>query len=218
MQGSAGWRVVLSGLISVGLLTIASAPAEAITVTEFAQGLAASPDPGAPTAGPDGNVWFTDNGAVGRITPAGAITEFKQGIPSGDTPADSITVGADHALWFCLDGTSPAIGRIDPATGAITHFALASNPQSVVEGPDGNVWFMGGAGLGTGAIGYITPAGKVTEISSSFSSVNPEPEAIAPGPDGNMWFLDIGTPYSVGHVDLSTRPYTLSAVGDEQWR
>ncbi|MGO9958896.1 MAG: hypothetical protein ACLP50_23525 [Solirubrobacteraceae bacterium] len=210
MRGAGGWRVALSGLISVGVLATASvpAPAGATTITEFTAGLAASPSPGAPTAGRDGNVWFTDHGAVGKITPAGAITEYTQGIPVGDTPADSITVGSDHALWFCLDGTTPAIGRIDPATGTITHFALASDPQSVVEGPDGNVWFMGGAG--TPAIGYITPGGHVTEITSGFTTATPEPEAITPGPDGNMWFLDVGSPYSVGHVDLSTTPYTLS--------
>ena len=209
MLGRGCWRVALSGLI-VAACAISAAPAAAITVTEFTQGLAAAPSPGPPAAGPDGNVWFTDNGAVGRITPAGVITEYKQGIPSGDTPANSITLGSDGALWFCLDGMSPAIGRIDPATGAISHFATTSDPRSVTTGPDGNVWFIGGAGMATGAIGYITPAGAITEITTGFSGISPDPEAIAPGPDGNMWFLDVGNPYAVGHVNLKAKPYSLS--------
>ena len=52
------------------------------------------------TAGPDGNVWFTDsfNDRVGRITPAGAITEFSAGITALSQPLD-IAQGPD-ANWF----------------------------------------------------------------------------------------------------------------------
>lgn len=86
---------------------------------------------------------------------------------------------------------------------------MASNPSDVTTGPDGNVWFIGGGGAGVPAIGYITPARHVSELTSGFSYPNSEPEAIAPGPDGNMWFLDIDPYYEVGHVDLHTTPYTL---------
>ena len=205
-RGRAAWAtLVVASLTSVA---VSWGSTTAVTVKELTQGLASTPNPGPPTAGPDGNVWFTDHGAVGRVTPAGVITEFAQGIPAGDTPSDSITAGSDGALWFCLTGASPAIGRIDPATGAITSFPLQSNPQSVIEGPDGNVWFMGGAA--TPAIGYITPAGAVTEITTGFTTSTPSPEAIAAGGDGNIWFLDIGSPYSVGHVNLHVTPHTIS--------
>jgi virginiamycin B lyase len=42
--------------------------------------------PNAIGAGPDGNVWFTldDEATIGRITPAGAITEFPVSHPDGD--------------------------------------------------------------------------------------------------------------------------------------
>jgi virginiamycin B lyase len=180
--------------------------AQAVTITEVQTGLAASPSVGAPTSGPEGYVWFTDTDAVGKISSAGVVTEYAQGIPAGDTPADSITLGSDRALWFCLTGASPAIGRIDPNTGQITHFALTSNPSSVTEGPDGNVWFI----AGPAAIGYITPSGTVAELTSGFTSGTPEIEAIAPGPGKTIWFLDNGSQYSVGHVDLSKTPYTLS--------
>jgi virginiamycin B lyase len=46
--------------------------------TKFTHGLTASPEPLAGiTAAPDGNLWFADpGGRIGRITTAGAITEF----------------------------------------------------------------------------------------------------------------------------------------------
>jgi streptogramin lyase len=217
-QGVTGPRAVLAAIGAAGLMAAAPAPASAITVNELEHGLASSPMPGAPTPGPADAVWFTDNGAVGKVTPDGAITEYTAGVPAGDTPADSIAVGSDGDLWFCLVGSSPAIGRLDPATGAITAFSLSSNPSSVVEGPDGNVWFIGGAGMGVPAVGYVTPAGHVTEITSGFSAAAPSVEALAPGSDGNMWFLDDGSSYEVGHVDIAATPHTLSesAAGLDQ--
>ncbi len=197
----------LPALLSA-LLLLPAAPAGAVTVTELQQGLAGSPSPGAPVVGPDGNVWFTDHGAIGRLTPGGAITEFSQGVPAGETPADSIVVGSDGALWFPLTGVaSHAIGRLDPATGMITHYATAADASSVVEGPDGNVWFLGGAAQP--AIGYVTPTGAVTEITSGFN-VGASIEALAPGPDGNMWFLDDGASDAVGHVNLHVNPHTVA--------
>ena len=50
--------------------------------------------------GPDGNVWFseTEVSQIGRITPKGHITEFKDGISPGARPL-SIMV-RDGMLWF----------------------------------------------------------------------------------------------------------------------
>jgi hypothetical protein len=50
------------------------------------------------TPGPDGNLWFTANGKVGRITPAGIGIDFP--VPtSGNNPA-FIAAGPDGTLWF----------------------------------------------------------------------------------------------------------------------
>ena len=86
------------------------------TITEFTAGLHPGGDPNgsvplAITAGPDGNLWFTDKdsarqgglaGAIGRITPSGQITEFFDG--SLDSLSSlysaSITAGPDGNLWF----------------------------------------------------------------------------------------------------------------------
>jgi streptogramin lyase len=61
------------------------------------------------TAGPDGNLWFTEPGKIGRITTCGAVTEFP--IPTVSGGPAAITVGPDGNLWFTeVDGNQ--IGRL----------------------------------------------------------------------------------------------------------
>src|SRR5438552_18437025 len=51
------------------------------------------------TAGPDGNIWFTEYAnKIGRITVGGSITEFPIPTPSSFPPG--ITAGPDGNLWF----------------------------------------------------------------------------------------------------------------------
>ncbi|HEY0962965.1 MAG TPA: hypothetical protein VGE69_11480, partial [Pseudomonadales bacterium] len=44
--------------------------------------------------GPDGNVWYTKNNRLGRVTPAGEISEFP--IAEGQARAVGLTAGADR--------------------------------------------------------------------------------------------------------------------------
>src|SRR5260370_10898406 len=77
--------------VSAGLLSLSSAPAWAAagTVTEFPAGGSFGI-----TAGPDGNLWFTDEGnKIGRITTAGIVTEFP--IPTASSRPSGITAGPD---------------------------------------------------------------------------------------------------------------------------
>ena len=70
-------------------------------VTEFSTGMSVGSGPAGITAGPDGNLWFTeyDGNRIGRITTSGFITEFSAGISAGARPL-GITTGPDHNLWF----------------------------------------------------------------------------------------------------------------------
>jgi streptogramin lyase len=77
-------------------------------VTEFTAGLTLNSGPNRIAAGPDGNLWFTQNvGGIGRITPTGDITEFA--IPSPNSGPVEIAAGPDANLWF-TQNTDP--GRI----------------------------------------------------------------------------------------------------------
>jgi streptogramin lyase len=160
------------------------ATAQAVSITEFPDSALA--DPQAITAGPDGNLWFTDtfNNKIGRITPAGAITEFPGDTTTLNVP-QGITAGPDGNLWFA-DTNNNKIGRITPA-GAITEFpgntTTLTGPVEIAAGPDGNLWFTDG-----NKIGRITPAGAITEFSGGLTGTF----GIAAGPDGNLWFADSG--------------------------
>lgn len=80
--------------------TSTTTPAIAGTITEFPTG----GNPQGITAGPDGNLWFTEGNKIGRMTPTGTITEFPNG-------AGAITAGPDGNLWFAETNASQ-IGRI----------------------------------------------------------------------------------------------------------
>lgn len=202
MWGAMG-RWALGAALAV---MVAAAPASATAIKEFR--LPAGSDPLGVTPGPGGDVWFTVGGstnAIGRITPAGTIKEFKQGFTSSAEPGD-ITMGADGNLWFTAAGSPPnAIGRVTP-TGKIKEFVAGVSgsglnagaaPSNITRGPGGTLWFLDD---GTPkAIGRITRAGAITEFTLP-DPVNSQTEDLTAGPDGNMWFTDRGNTRAIGRV------------------
>ena len=100
-------------------------------VTLFPLPLTPSGTIGAPLGfidGPDGNVWYYRNldNVIGKITPAGQITEF----PTLGVTVLSLAVGPDNNLWFTEISHAPGgghtRGEITP-NGVITEF----NPPSI---------------------------------------------------------------------------------------
>lgn len=117
------------------------------------------------TSGPDGNVWFaegcTAGGAIGRITPSGAITEFA--VPTANAWPQDITTGPDGALWF-TEQAGNKIGRVT-VDGLFTEFPLpgaGSYLQGITAGPDGAIWFAEWA-AGANRIGRITVPGYASQ-------------------------------------------------------
>src|SRR6266511_4522223 len=72
----------LAFALLLGCMTALSGPAIAQTFTLFPMPVANS-QPNGIAAGRNGNLWFTesDGGKIGRITPAGVITEFSLPVP-----------------------------------------------------------------------------------------------------------------------------------------
>ena len=117
---------LVAGLLCGLAVTGAARAAPVALISESSSGLNAGSVPVVLAAGPDGNLWFVDQGttkAIGRITPTGQITEFSAGLNAGSLPV-AIAAGPDGNLWFADEGTTKAIGRITPA-GAITEFSAA---------------------------------------------------------------------------------------------
>jgi streptogramin lyase len=195
-------------------LSINSAEAASITEYPVVDSMGLTYNPSNITAGPDGNLWFTDTSGnyVGKITPAGIATAFA--IPGPLTlgvfdQALAITTGPDGNVWFTT--TSNAIGRATPA-GDITLFQIGDDTGAgvvgIASGPDGNLWFM----EGSANIGRITPAGVVTEfpipplggdmvIQPGGVRVSPS-GGITAGGDGNLWFA--GANFQQCSVDFCT--------------
>ncbi len=144
------------------------------------------------TIGPDGNIWFADRpgNAVGAITPAGVVTEYK--IPSaagGNAGPSSITTGADGNLWF-TDPGAHAIGRVTPS-GQVRLYPIAARyatPNAIASGPNGDLWFTETDPSGP-AIGRFSPAGgPVTQIPLPAGFV--DPTTIVPDGPSSLAFTD----------------------------
>jgi streptogramin lyase len=194
-QGKIG-RMTLTGKVSEFSLPFHQYPAGPNPTKEPAG--SAQGEPLAITAGPDGNLWFTEIGhvgsSIGRITTSGKITEFP--LPSANTFPSSITAGSDGNLWFTAIGTNNGPSKIGVITpqGKIREFTMShSILGSITRGPDGNLWFTefqyDVTGTTAGKIGSITTAGKISYFSLPTSSNSPT--SITFGTDHTLWFIEV---------------------------
>jgi virginiamycin B lyase len=112
---------------------------------------------GSSVIGKDGNLWFgiQSGGAIGRLTPTGEMTEFRECLRYGQPffGPETLVRGAEGNIWFTsLAERSlpsiidpPSIGMVTPA-GAITQIyaGVKIEPKTIAAGPEGGAWFAGG--------------------------------------------------------------------------
>src|ERR1700716_2896907 len=89
---------VFASVVPLGL-SAAPALAAAGSISEFPVPTAASAPEGI-AAGPDGNLWFTEEHGqkIGQITTSGSFSEFS--LPTATSDAAEIAAGPDGNLWF----------------------------------------------------------------------------------------------------------------------
>ena len=138
------------------------------------------------------DVWMTDfnNDSLWRFdTVTGQFTQFA--VPE---PAD-VAVDAAGTVWFAAT-LERAIGRLDPATGAVTLFPTDTLvPRALAVATDGRIWFT--ARFTPQGVGRLDPTtGTVTE----FPLTAVGPQDIAASPDGSMWFTQT-TKGNVARID-----------------
>jgi streptogramin lyase len=155
------------------------------------------------TAGPDGNLWFTEtaggaNSRIGRI-PANAtsgadVLEIE--VPTANSSPEGITTGPDDRIWFTEFGT--AGGRIGVlATNAtqttdIHEFGISGgvmttlHPFGIVSGPGAKLWFTV---QGNDVVGRVAPPGADVPTTDQYPTGD-GPLGITVGPDGNLWVAD----------------------------
>jgi streptogramin lyase len=121
------------GLTGIGRITVGGA------ITEFSHCLRPMPSYSAPDSlivGPDRNIWFAtgmsgedsnptraSTPSIGRVTPAGQITEFRLGLHERSEP-EALTA-AGGSIWF-IDRETEAIGRIRPPRHPANTFLVLS--------------------------------------------------------------------------------------------
>jgi virginiamycin B lyase len=156
------------------------------------------------TVGPDGAIWFADQGghAIGRITTAGVVTN-QFSVPNHGYPGP-MTTGPDGALWF-TEQEPDKIVRVTTA-GTMTSYPVTANssPSGIVTGPDGNLWFTETYG---NAIGRMTVGGHLDEF--PLATPLSWPGAIVVGPDGALWFAEAGAVGRITTDGVITNEYTL---------
>ncbi|MBS1861994.1 MAG: hypothetical protein JSS68_09810 [Actinobacteria bacterium] len=151
------WQITPSGEISQPL----PAPALPLERPAFPQQPASPPGAllGNSVVGADGNLWYgiqaARGSAIGRLTPTGETTEFRECLAYGQPyfGPETLVRGAEGNIWFTsLAERStpnivdpPSIGLVTPA-GAITQIyaGVTVEPKTIAAGAEGGVWFAGG--------------------------------------------------------------------------
>jgi virginiamycin B lyase len=136
------------------------------------------------TQGPDGALWFTEEGyhapdGIGRITTGGQYQSWS--LPGHPGPI-RIAAGPDGALWFTERNRS-AIGQITTA-GKTTEFPLLAGvtAHDITPGQDGALWFTTDS-----CIGRMTTSGQATTWHVRGAAGL---DGIVAAPDGSFWLAD----------------------------
>jgi virginiamycin B lyase len=151
--------------------------------------------------------WATP--CAGQVTGKGVVTEYSTGLSA--TNSTNMAAGPGGTDWFVTDFNG--IGAIS-AKGKTKIYGFTNEgnqPLTITKGPDGNMWFIEGAGPN---IGKITPSGDVTEYNTGLG--NSFSFGIATGSDGRIWFADNGNS-SIGAVTADgtkVSDYTQGLTGD----
>jgi virginiamycin B lyase len=162
------------------------------------------------TAGPDGNLWFTEAAAANRIvriTPTGDTAQFP--IPTPASSLAGILAGPDGALWFAEEDGNK-IGRIT-TSGVITEFPLPtpnSLPRTLTVGADGALWFT----QASDRIGRITTDGAITEFTTP-TAIEARGAGVPDPRAGNPRIPYIGSPYGIATAADGTIWFTEQKTG-----
>ena len=149
------------------------------------------------TEGPRGLMWFCEYGGSGEsiiasISPrTGSIREYPIPGPLGPNEGETIGAGADGKLWF---GAGPGhIGSMTP-DGTFAFYPTPNTDlvQSLIAGPDGNVWTVNDNSPSESSAYRIAPDGSMTayQLPVSPQTGGTCPIQIISGPEGSMYYTD----------------------------
>jgi streptogramin lyase len=165
-------------------------------------------------AGPEGDLWFTEYGSVALL---GLLTlELESSVDSfnpangtlklhelpGESEPEGVATGHEGDIWVAETG-SKKLGRIVPASGALSEFSLpggSGEPQEIVAGDEGDLWFTESQ---PSAIGRFDPVTKAFTTFTSGLTSGSNPRGIALGPEGDLWFTEAVNSGRIGRITPS---------------
>ena len=184
--------------------------------TRFFWGSVSGPSYPTIVAGPDGNMWYSDNGGghLIRMNMNGGTKMFNLVYGGSNVyHPTSLTVGSDGKFYMGSQGVA-LVGQMTTGgtfkTFTIKSGDLAAYTGGMTLGPDNNVWFAEVA-----HVGNITPTGVITEYPWGDGSTNNYYSGITTGPDGNLWATEYSA-QAVERINPSTgamKQFSLSASG-----
>lgn len=150
------------------------------------------------TAGTDGTIWYTNDGAADVVAMDANGNVLRQ-VDAG-ARTFGIATAADGRVWFAnQQGNDQGIGRLDADGGNYTFIPTGSTAalQAVAIGPDGNPWFT--EWFGGGSIGTVRSGGTVVRFPVGSNAGY----GLTAGPDGNVWFAELNRNNSGEYVRVT---------------
>ncbi|MEO5861597.1 MAG: Calx-beta domain-containing protein [Burkholderiales bacterium] len=141
------------------------------------------------------------------IGPAAAVSITETAVTTAGSEPTGVARGSDGSIWFTQQAASK-IGRLNPATGAITgEFPTDTpdaGPSGIVATASGFLWFTE---ENVDRIGRIDSSGNIDEFGAGVITSGSRPNAIAVGPDGFLYFTEFSGG-KLGRVDPATNSVT----------
>jgi virginiamycin B lyase len=166
------------------------------------------------TLGADGNIWFVENAHIGKLTPAGKLTEY----PTPETGGESGLTWANGLVWFRTEGAG-GLASLDPQSGAVASYEAPISGGGAVISSERSLWCANGSSGGaTSLVRFDLKSKKVTTYSAppKYDPYGaPSDAVLAPG--GFLWYtsqrISGGRVVGGGFVRFDIRTKTFTTYG-----